>query len=113
MAFPTAAGFATFKASTGSSVRPRVATLPADPERRQAETGHGCDRALDGISIGLFESANETQRRELEAMGRRMDAAHQLERTVTSLKDRVARRIALRPTLACTDDTVELAYKAS
>jgi hypothetical protein len=80
---------------------------------QETELKHSCDRLLGGISIRLGESASEQQRLDLESLNRRADASRQLQHMIVSLKDRIARRTARISAMACGENSVELAYKAS
>ena len=90
-----------------------VAGMNPASEIQEVEIRHSCQRLVGRMSISLSESAGVAQRRDLEGMVRRVDASRQLKHAILSLKDRIARRAAGRPTLACDDNTVELVYKAS
>jgi hypothetical protein len=63
--------------------------------------------------MALCEGASEQHRRDLESVSRRADASRQLQNTIISLKDRIARRTAGFSAMACGELGVELAYKAS
>lgn len=80
---------------------------------RSGETGQSCGRLLGGLSIGLCGRAGEAQRRDLEKMGRLMDASSQLKDTITNLKDQLARRATGRAPVECVDNIVVLVSKAS
>jgi hypothetical protein len=54
------------------------------------------DRLLDQISDGMSGTASRIHREELERLGRKATAACQFQEMIEDLKDRVARRAALR-----------------
>lgn len=83
------------------------------PQMQQMGIRLGYDSLLSRISDGICENASHLHRHDLERLGRRAEAKSQLEDTLTDLKERIARKTAVRTRPACADGTVELYYKAS
>ena len=71
------------------------------------------DYILARISTSLRTSAIELNRRELEQLGRRTLAASQCRAMLVDLKDRIARRTALRAVPNVVIDEVELPLQAA
>ena len=104
-----AAGFATSKTSALSSAETAVARVQPAP---QMATKSGYDCLLSRISIGISENAARLHRLDLEGLGRRAEVKSQLQKTLTDLRNKVARKAAARLRPACVDGIVELCHKA-
>jgi hypothetical protein len=68
---------------------------------------------LDRMSSGLCENATHRHSRDLERLGQRAKTEWQLQEILTDLKDRIARKAAVRTQLVFADQIVELTDQAA
>lgn len=91
----------------GSEQAPKPLPRPC-VRMRQAQDG-----LLARISSGICDGASELHRLELERLGRKAEAACQLQEMLAGLQDLIARRTARRAGTAVTFPTVEIPYQAA
>jgi hypothetical protein len=113
MPFNIAAGFASSRTTVLSSTETHAARVQPAPPMQQMAIRLGYDSLLSRISGGICENAFAPHRLDLERLGRRAEVECQLQDTLTDLKDRIARKAAVRTRPATVDRSVELYYKAS
>ena len=112
MAFMNGAEFASPRGLAVPSATSRVTTVQPAPRMQQLAKRQGCDRWLNRISAGIGENAANTQRLDLERLGRGAELECRFQETLAHLKDQIAWKAArTRPVGA--DGGTALAYKAS
>ena len=113
MPFHFATGFVTVKTPAVLSATAIAARVDPAPVMPQATSRPGYDLLLGSISSGISAKATELHRLDLERSNDQTHVAHRQQDLITDIKDKVARKVALKARLASVDGSVELLYKAS